>query len=209
MNNDDTDNVICFIPKNWVRYTDATMDFYYNPVEYEIRVDSNTKPYCHYYGDNSIPSQPLGLTDLYMTFAFFEGKYIDLSLWDFTNIKNVSKLFYNCRNLQGFNLGSFNCQSITNTDGMFSFCINLKQIELVGCNFKHLTSMNEMFQCCAKLETLNVQGWYLPKLKSMRAFCENDVLLTELLMNDWFLPTIIDDNNAFFGCYLLDKRNSM
>ena len=77
---------ITFIPRGWAHYLDNVCDFYYNPEEYEILYDASGKAFCHYVSKSDMPSQPIGITSCFQMFALYDGEYLDLSRWDFSDI---------------------------------------------------------------------------------------------------------------------------
>ena len=88
---------------------------------------------------------------------------IDLSSFDFSNVKDLSEMFKGCTNLKEIKFPSvkekpFSTNNLTKTDSMLQECIKLKSIDFSIFNFNGLESSNNMFDKCKVLTNIKVRS---------------------------------------------------
>ena len=65
-------------------------------------------------------------------------------------------LFYECKELEYFDLSNFNTSNVTVMSGMFSGCKKLKEIKGINqFNNNNITEMPEIFQRCNELKNID------------------------------------------------------
>ena len=89
-----------------------------------------------------------GITDMSQMFVICP--MTSISLFDTTNVNNMSFMFSNCTELTSIPL--FDTTNVTNMEYMFSNCNNLTTIPLL--NTSNVTNMNYMFQYCNNLTSI-------------------------------------------------------
>ena len=88
---------------------------------------------------------------------------IDLSSFDFSNVKDLSEMFKGCTNLKEIKFPSvkekpFSTNNLTKTDSMLQECVELKSIDFSIFNFNRLESYNNMFDKCKELTNIIVRS---------------------------------------------------
>lgn len=194
------DDPITFIPKNWVRYVDASNDFYYNPKEYEVLHEEDGSVFCHYVANCEVPSQPIGLRTYHQLFATYRGKILDLSRWDFKLVEDMSCMFKYARLLRKVIFSLSDYSNVRSIDELFYCCISLQQVEWRNINFSSLQLARNTWCNCTNLKILNLAGWCVPELKDMSDFCRGCSSLEELYLTGWDYRKGVRTTGAFFGC---------
>lgn len=91
----------------------------------------------------------------------FKGTELDVSLWNTSNITDMSYLFEENNFLESLDLSNWNTSNVTNMHSMFEECWNLITIDLSGFNTWKITTMDNMFKNCSALEKIYTSSkWY-------------------------------------------------
>ena len=80
------------------------------------------------------------------------------SIFDTTNITDMSYLFYNCcRLLQVSDISNWNTNNVTNMDHIFSNCRSLLNLpDILKWNTSNVINMNYMFENCLQLKIFQI-----------------------------------------------------
>ena len=81
---------------------------------------------------------------------------IDLSKFDFSEVKNMENMFSGLINLKNIYFGNVNISSIENLNCLFYNCYKLTSIDLSNFNSSKITTMEKMFYGCKSLKYLNL-----------------------------------------------------
>ena len=81
---------------------------------------------------------------------------IDLSKFDFSEVKNMENMFSGLINLKRIYFGNLNISSIENLNCLFYNCYKLTSIDLSNFNSSKITNMQKMFYGCKSLKYLNL-----------------------------------------------------
>jgi surface protein len=95
-------------------------------------------------------------------------KYIDVSSWNVSNIKNMQCMFYVCENLESVgNLSNWDVSSVENMSFMFYGCQNLKSIDgLYNWDVSNVKYMSYMFCGCQNLKSIDgLSNWDVSYVK--------------------------------------------
>ena len=106
------------------------------------------------------------LHDLFINIAF-AVKSLDLSGWKTSGVKNMSEMFYNCKNLESLNVSGWDTSNVENMGGMFFDCRSLKSLDLSGWNVSNVKDMGWMFYRCYNLESIDLSGWDTSHVENM------------------------------------------
>lgn len=93
--------------------------------------------------------------------SVFQNSAIESVNWMryFTNLKELSGLFQNCKNLTDVDLSFLNVSNVTRMQGTFQGCSNMKHVKLNGWDVSKVCSVQNMFLDCSSLEELDLSGW--------------------------------------------------
>ena len=181
----------------------------YDPNEFEALIldvyygdedDTEYVYYLHYIGDGSKPiHNPKGNTCCESMFEGYEGKHLDLSEFDTSEIKNMAGMFSECKNLVNLDLSHFDTSNVSRMDEMFSGCKNLEALDLSNFNTSKVKFMDKMFKGCGNLKTLNLSKfdtrnvWFMDEM-FMDCKCIKLLDLGSFKLNGVFM------SDPFNGC---------
>ena len=109
-----------------------------------------------------------GVKDMSYMFYYCKNlKSIDISGWDTSNAKNMSWMFWNCGNVKSLDLSGWNTSKVTDINSIFSYCHNLESLDLSGWDTSKVKNMGWMFSWCMNLKSIDLSGWDTSKVKDM------------------------------------------
>lgn len=88
--------------------------------------------------------------DMYSLFEYNNFKNIDISLWDVSNVEDMSCMFYDCENLKSIgDISNWQTSNVTNMSHMFKGCKSITHIKgLEKLNMGKVTDISSMFAEC-------------------------------------------------------------
>ena len=94
--------------------------------------------------------------------GIFDGtkfEYIAISYWNASNVKNMSNMFYNCKQLKYIgDLSNWNVSNVKSMNNMFEHCEQLKSVgDLSNWDVSKVNYMNNMFDNSG---IINIPKWY-------------------------------------------------
>ena len=111
--------------------------------------------------------------------GIFDGtkfEYIDISYWNVSNVKNMSNMFYNCKQLKYIgDLSNWNVSNVKSMSDMFFHCEQLKSVgDLSKWNVSKVESMSDMFYMCKQLKSVgDLSNWNVSKVNYMNNMFDN------------------------------------
>ena len=134
---------------------------------------------------------------------------IDLSCFNFKNVKNFAYMFNGCKNISDI---KFNFEeklsSVQNCKYMFSGCSQLTSINLSKFSFINVNDLTSMFYDCSNLEELilpqDEKATNINDLSYMFHGCEK---LTSIDLSNISLVNAKQLSYMFYGCYNLTYLN--
>ena len=91
-------------------------------------------------------SRVTDMSDLFSNFS----RNIDVSLWDVSNVRDMSYMFFNCTNFN-CDLSGWNTSKVERMDCMFYNCTNFNS-DLSNWDISKVKSMNYMFYGCKQFD---------------------------------------------------------
>ena len=135
----------------------------------------------------------------YLFYGIVNGvKTLDLSGWKTSNVKNMSDMFSNCKNITSLDLSDWDTSNVQNMWDMFNECENLKSLDLSGWDTSNVNNMWSMFNECKNLKSLDISGWDTSKVEDMSCMfygCKNLKLLD---ISDWDTSNVKDMRSMFY-----------
>ena len=110
------------------------------------------------------------ITDM-SALLFNFNQNIDISLWDVSNVRDMTYMFYNCTSFN-CDLSKWDVSNVTNMTSMFHNCYNFNS-DLSKWNTGNVTCMISMFHKCAKFNSD---------------------------LSEWDVSNVEDISLMFFGC---------
>ncbi len=74
------------------------------------------------------------------------------------NVRDMSRMFYDCWNLQTLDISNFNTENVTDMSQMFGACKRLAKLNLGNFNTRNVKKMSGIFEKCDQLETIFYSG---------------------------------------------------
>ena len=144
------------------------------------------------------------------------SNYTQFNIKHDTNLKiNMSKMFYNCHNLEEISIyGKDNYYIYPNDfNSMFYNCSSLKTVNLQYININHIQNLSYMFYNCKKLKNLfrnyfSYNSNSIIKRRTMKGMFQNCESLSYLDLSDNFYTTNVEIMwDMFKGCSSLESLN--
>jgi surface protein len=103
-----------------------------------------------------------------MTRMFYECKNFncDLSEWDVKKVENMTYMFVNCKNFEGNGLKYRKTNNLINTTGTFKGCIKFNE-DISRWDMSEVSSVTEMFYNCENFDK-NISDWDLKSVKEFK-----------------------------------------
>ena len=101
-------------------------------------------------------------------FEFSDFEYIDISGIDTRGVRDLTRLFNECRllkDIQGLN--SIDTSGVVRMSRMFSGCVNLKGVDVSNFNTSNVEYMDYMFNECSSIESLDLSNFDIDKVVNM------------------------------------------
>ena len=142
----------------------------------------------------------------YFNYAFYKALMtsIDLSLLYTYNLKDISRLFYNCYSLKKINLNdNFYTEQILDMRFLFYNCSSLTSLNLSSFDTKNVRNMSFMFNNCSLLESINMNNFDTSNVISMYAMFNNCSSLISIDITKFKTENTEDMAFMFNGCFAL------
>ena len=114
---------------------------------------------------------------------------LDLSNFDTSQITNFKEFLKECRAMTYLDISNFNTSSCTNMDRMFSHCASLTSLDLTHFDTSKVTDMHKMFSECFIMTDLNISNFNTSKVEKMDYMFSNDYLLTSLDLSSFTMES--------------------
>ena len=119
-------------------------------------------------------------------FGEMDFKYIDISDWDVSNVKNMFAAFCDCYYLKSAgDLSNWNVSNAKDMGAMFGNCEQLVSIgDLTDWNVSNVENMNSMFEYCKKLKSIGeLSKWDVSNVNDMSYMFDNSGITN---IPDWY-----------------------
>ena len=126
---------------------------------------------------------------------------------DMENIEDLSFLFYGCENLKTVDLKMFKFEKVKNMSNLFSNCTNLTNVTFPDgvSNATQVETIDNMFYGCQKLERFDFKVFRFEKLEYVSNVFFNCRGLTEIHFEDFYCRNCKKIDRMFHGCSSLRK----
>lgn len=120
---------------------------------------------------------------------------------------NMSRMFYDCWNLQKLDISSFDVKNVTDMSRMFASCRNLQELKFGSFDTSKVKDMSWLFSGCEQLEQLDVSSFRTENVKNMAWTFWRCAKLKELDLNSFHTENVTDMSCMFYGCESLETLN--
>ena len=133
----------------------------------------------------------------------------EISLWDISQIKDMSFMFRNCSSLTRLpDLSEWKTWKVTNMEGIFSGCKSLNEIKgIQKWATDEVTNMKKIFSGCSSLKSLpDISSWNTQKVEDMGGIFTGCLQLTTLPdISKWDTGKVKDMSEMFSICNRLSN----
>ena len=105
------------------------------------------------------------ITDMSWLFENVKHNF-DVSDWDVSNVKDMTGMFYCCKNFD-CDLSNWDVSNVTDMTSMFGYC-NKFDCDLSNWDVSNVTDMYSMFTMCKNFKGKGLENWYVSKAEDMR-----------------------------------------
>ena len=132
---------------------------------------------------------------------------IDFTRFSFDNIISLEGLFNGCSSLTSIEFGNIKSKKVQNMSWMFNDCISLETLNLSKFITKNVTDMKWMFHNCSSLISLNLSSFNTNAVKNMEAMFDGNIKLTSLILINFNTSQVLNMSKMFEKCESLEKLN--
>ena len=132
---------------------------------------------------------------------------LDLSNFNFSNVKDISHMFSKCKSLNYLNFGNIDTSNVITMYNMFSLCTSLKSLDLSNLNTSNVIDMSYLFYKCNTLETLNLSNLTNEKVTNMSCLFSGCLSLKNLNLNKFNTKNVTNFSGMFWNCESLFNLN--
>ena len=125
---------------------------------------------------------------------------VDLTKFDFSEVKNMSEFFSGCESLELVILGNINTSMVSDMSFMFHGCIKLKNLEINNINTSNVINMEYMFGSCQSLTSLNLSNFNTSLVNNMDSMFTYCYSLEVLDIHKFNTSLVSIMNGMFFNC---------
>ena len=144
--------------------------------------------------------------------SFFEGlesltSIIGLENLNTTHVTDMSKMFYNCYNLNSLNLSQFNTGNVEKMNEMFYNCHGLNSLDLSAFNTAKVNNMYRMFYYCFA-KTIDLSSFNTANVENMNEMFAGASLVVNIYASDLFkTDKLTTSKDMFYLCTKLPNFN--
>ena len=144
--------------------------------------------------------------------SFFEElrsltSIIGLENLNTTHVTDMSKMFYNCYNLNSLNLSQFNTGNVEKMNEMFYNCHELNSLDLSAFNTTKVNNMYRMFYYCF-VKTIDLSSFNTANVENMNEMFAGASLVVNIYTSDSFkTDKLTNSKDMFYLCAKLPNFN--
>ncbi len=143
--------------------------------------------------------QPTSMARWFTDFSALE-KVLGTDYLDTSEAKNMSFMFYYCRNLSTLDVSGFDTKKVNDMCYMFQQCHNLTTLDVSKFDTGNVTNMKYMFFACSGLTDLDVSGFDTGNVTSMGGMFSGCSGLTALDVSGFDTGNVTDMGGMFLNC---------
>ena len=127
-------------------------------------------------------------------------KSINFSSINTSNVYNMSFMFYDCKFLKSLDLSSFNTNKVRDMKGMFAYCSSLESIDLSSFNTNNVESISGMFTYCSSLKSIDLSSFNTNKVEDMSGLFTYCSSLKFIDLSSFNITNVNNINYMFAEC---------
>ena len=114
-----------------------------------------------------------------------------------THVTDMSKMFYNCYNLNSLNLSQFNTGNVEKMNEMFYSCHGLNSLDLSAFNTTKVNNMYRMFYYCF-VRTIDLSSFNTANVENMNEMFAGASLVVNIYASDLFKTDKLTSSKDMF-----------
>ena len=126
----------------------------------------------------------------------FNNNFIDVG-----QVRFMSSMFYNCKNLTSLDLSGFNTSSVLDMSYMFESCSSLTELNLSSFNTSSVTNMSHMFENCTSLTGLNLSSFDTFSVEKMGYMFYRCIYLISLDLSNFNMSNVTECSYMLYFSY--------
>ena len=124
-----------------------------------------------------------------------------------THVTDMSKMFYNCYNLNSLNLSQFNTGNVEKMNEMFYYCRGLNSLDLSAFNTAKVNNMYRMFYYCY-VRTIDLSSFNTANVENMDEMFAGASLMVNIYTSESFkTDKLTTSKYMFYLCTKLPNFN--
>ena len=124
-----------------------------------------------------------------------------------THVTDMSKMFYNCYNLNSPNLSQFNTGNVEKMNEMFYNCHGLNSLDLSAFNTAKVNNMYRMFYYCFA-KTIDLSSFNTANVENMNEMFAGASMVVNIYTSDSFkTDKLTNSKDMFYLCTMLPNFN--
>jgi surface protein len=137
-------------------------------------------------------------------FEELDPHHIDISQWNVSHVKDMSRLFFGCRNLV-CDVSSWNVSNVQTMSNMFMDCYKF-DCDLSNWDIKNCENLFGMFVRCYEFTGQGLDNWDVSHVTSF-AHMFNGCKKINVDLNNWDIRSKTEFHYMFKDCDTLEKNN--
>ena len=133
-------------------------------------------------------------------YGFRKVTSIDLSVFDTSEVTDMSGMFDGCSSLTSLDVSKFGTSKVTNMASMFNECRRLTSLDVSTFDTSKVTNMASMFNECRRLTSLDVSTFDTSQVISMSGMFNRCAGLTSLDVSNFDTSKVTNMSDMFFYC---------
>ena len=146
-----------------------------------------------------------------LSFLFYKCKNlisVDLSPYNaISNVNNMSYMFGGCRSLKSIDFFSFNTDNVKNLSNIFSECESLETIDLSSFNTSRVLTMEKMFYECSSIKRLDLTSFNTINVTNMSKMFFNCHSIKFLYLSSFKTDNVKTMERMFSRCSSIKTLN--
>ena len=125
---------------------------------------------------------------------------MDLSQFDFSDVSDMSGMFYGCKKLKSINFKNVVTSSLIMMAYTFYNCESLVSLDLSYFDTSKVVTLASLFYNCRSLTSLNLENLNTQSVNDMNSMFYNDESLISLDLSNFDTNSVNDLEFIFYGC---------
>jgi len=138
------------------------------------------------------------------------GRYIipAIDKWDISQVRDMSRMFFSCGNLQTLNISGWNVSNVEKMGYAFGCCRSVRSLDIGGWDVSRVQDLSGLFYDCQTLgaqvqgssNDLKLENWDVSSVRDMSRMFYGCINLNKITITNWDVSSAKDMSQMFTGC---------